>query len=68
MKEDAIHRLQKYPKHSGNHYISLQNNTFWDPYRQDADFIELLEVAKIKYDERVKKYGPYVDEFLKTNN
>ena len=70
MKEEAIDWLFKYYQDdpTTNFYSYLKNNPFCDPYREDDDFIELLDSAKLKHDAYLNKYGSYVDEFLKTHN
>jgi TolB-like protein len=64
MKEKAITELNKIPEKKGG-YLFLINDEQWKRFRGDPEFEKILAKQKAIYDEYTKRYGKYVEEFIK---
>jgi hypothetical protein len=63
MKEEAIKYIQRVIRKGNEHfqysYLPLVHSTFYEELRNDARFEDVLKRQKLKYDERMKKYGKF---------
>ncbi len=63
MKEEAIKYIQRVIRKGNEHfqysYLPLVHSIFYDGLRDDARFEDIVKSQKLKYDERVKKYGKF---------
>ena len=54
MKKEALDEMEK---STWNHYLQLKNSPVFNSVRDDVRFKQILEKAKIVYEERLKKYA-----------
>ena len=58
MKDEAIGIMEERIKNGARfRYLILQNNHFYDNLRNDPRFEKIVQDAKVRYEEYVKKYG-----------
>lgn len=64
MKENAVRELNKIPEKK-NGYLFLINDENWKKFHGDPEFQKFLTKQKALHEEYTKRYGKYVEEFIK---